>query len=83
MSDLVGNPEDRFSHNEDHLIFVQIIVFYSYRRCFSEPNIKYSLTCLHKIKCDLLGLYGHLEANKHGKYATDISFTCTSSVQSA
>ena len=22
MSDLVGNPEDRFSHNEAHLLFV-------------------------------------------------------------
>ena len=58
-------------------------MFYSYRRCFSEPNIKYSMACLHKIKYGLLGLYGHLEANKHGKSATDISFTCTSSVQSA
>ena len=24
MSDLVGNPEDRFSHNEAHLVFPQI-----------------------------------------------------------
>ena len=24
MSDLVGNPEDRFSHNEAHFIYLQV-----------------------------------------------------------
>ena len=24
MSDLVGNPEDRFSHNEAHIFFLEI-----------------------------------------------------------
>ena len=26
MSDLVGNPEDRFSHNEAHLMFVNDLI---------------------------------------------------------
>ena len=28
MSDLVGNPEDRFSHNEAHFVILLLILFF-------------------------------------------------------
>ena len=28
MSDLVGNPEDRFSHNEAHVVILLLILFF-------------------------------------------------------
>ena len=30
MSDLVGNPEDRFSHNEAHMLYVVMLILSVY-----------------------------------------------------
>ena len=42
MSDLVGNPEDRFSHNEAHVSTIKYILFtyvFLYRQQF-DAHIK-------------------------------------------
>ena len=40
MSDLVGNPEDRFSHNEAHLIAMQRYVSYCCISNLSQLGVK-------------------------------------------
>ena len=40
MSDLVGNPEDRFSHNEAHIILTGYIVFSGIRRSSGVQGLR-------------------------------------------
>ena len=44
MSDQVGNPEDRFSHNEAHLVHLS--------DCFSLVLVS-TLHCLHRSFCPI------------------------------
>ena len=51
MSDLVGNPEDRFSHNEAHLCltWLEISVFIAMRlfgkKRMMKDSLHYSVFC--------------------------------------
>ena len=57
MSDLVGNPEDRFSHSEAHLLICT---------CMSSSKIKKSARCclLEWMICSYMVLLGFSIVNK-------------------
>ena len=65
MSDLVGNPEDRFSHNEAHIVFDIVFVLFMFS-CFwnwgcryenSLLNIKYNGVCMMKYPSSLRDIH--------------------------
>ena len=41
-----------------YFIFLQL----SHRRCLSQHKVKSGMACWHKIKCDMVGWYGIIEA---------------------
>ena len=57
MSDLVGNPKDRFSHDEAHFLFLRIFLM------ISKGKGKTRIVFLQKNRC--LPLLGIKKKSKH------------------
>ena len=60
MWDLIGNPEDRFSHNEAQLITGRsnvVVLLWMFVVCFCvRVSVTFHLTCIHIIVVRFLGL---------------------------
>ena len=62
MSDLVGNPEDRFSQNEAHMMFLIVVNFFDFYFVISTNDLVHNVEALHGL-CLLLTASGNLFRN--------------------
>ena len=55
VSDLVGNPEDRFSHNEAHMLSTSVSVLFSPVTCADSINLglRSRVTAFRETYCSL------------------------------